>query len=80
MPMASRITSAMCSSLWELVCAPLFNVDGERLNLTWGQWHKAEATSTAHASGKRSDVRIQLSGLVSGRIYSIFYVNLSPDS
>src|SRR5258708_931800 len=60
--------------------APLFNVDGVNLNLTWGQWNTATATSTVHANGKRSDVRIQLSGLIPGGVYSIFYITTSPDS
>src|SRR5207248_1499503 len=51
--------------------ATLFNVDGVNLNLTWGQWNTATATSTVHANGKRTDVRIQLSGLIPGGVYSI---------
>jgi hypothetical protein len=64
--------------------APLFNVAGVALNLTWGQWQQASATATAHVTGgennSRSDVRIRLSGLVPGGVYSVFYINLNPDS
>jgi hypothetical protein len=60
--------------------APLFNNAGVNLNLTWGQWKAAAATSTAHANGKRTDVRVQLSGLVPNGVYSIFYVTIGPDS
>src|SRR5579871_347989 len=60
--------------------ASLFNDAGVNLNLTWGQWHQATASSTVHVSGKRTDVRIQLSGLVPGGVYSIFYVTFGPDS
>lgn len=64
--------------------APLFNIAGVNLGLTWEQWKAATATSTAHVQGgsnnPRTDVRIQLSGLVPGGVYSIFYVTLTPDS
>jgi len=64
--------------------APLFNVAGVNLGITWGQWKAASANSTAHVQGganhPRTDVRIQLSGLVPGGVYSIFYVTILPDS
>jgi hypothetical protein len=64
--------------------ANLFNVAGVNLGVTWGQWMAATATSTAHVQGganhPRTDVRIQLSGLIPGGVYSIFYVTLLPDS
>jgi hypothetical protein len=60
--------------------APLFNVAGVALDLTWGEWSSATATSTAHATGKRTDVRMQLAGLVPGGLYSIFWGTLQPDS
>jgi hypothetical protein len=62
----------------------LFNNAGVALNLTWGEWQKARATATAHVQGgknqPRTDVRLQLSGLVPGGVYSIFYGTLTPDS
>jgi hypothetical protein len=62
----------------------LFNNAGVALNLTWGEWQKAHATATAHIQGGKNqthtDVRIQLSGLVPGGVYSIFYGTLIPDS
>lgn len=60
--------------------APLFNVAGVALGRTWGDWKRAAATSTAHAAGPRTSARIQLTGLVPGGVYSVFYVNLDPDS
>lgn len=63
--------------------APLFTNTGINLNLTWGQWKAATASSTAKSNNgahPRTDVRIQLSGLVPGGVYSIFYVTLIPDS
>jgi hypothetical protein len=64
--------------------APLFNVAGVALDLTWGEWQTANATSTAHVQGgssnARTDVRIDLTGLVPGGVYSIFYGTLTPDS
>jgi hypothetical protein len=59
---------------------PLFNVAGVSLDLTWGDWKRASATSTVHAAGPWTDVSIRLTGLVPGGVYSAFYVNLDPDS
>ena len=60
--------------------APLFTVAGISLGVTWGEWSQATATSTAHATGKGTDVRMQLAGLVPGGLYSIFWGTLQPDS
>jgi hypothetical protein len=64
--------------------APLFNVAGVSLDLTWGQWQRATSESTAHRIGgpasRRTDVRLQLRGLVPGGVYSVFYITLMPDS
>ena len=63
--------------------APLFNVAGVGLGLTWGQWSAAAATSTVRVSGGRSartDVRLDFSGLVPSGVYSVFWGTLSPDS
>jgi hypothetical protein len=64
--------------------APLFNDAGVNLGLTWGQWSAASAMSTVRVSGgashPRTDVRIQLTGLIPNGVYSIFYINLSPDT
>src|SRR5215470_15028502 len=61
--------------------APLFGNSGINLGVTWGQWKGATATSTAHVQGgsnhPRTDVRLQLSGLIPGGVYSVFYVTLS---
>jgi hypothetical protein len=61
--------------------APLFNVAGVSLELTWGDWQSAGATSSAKVvGGPHTDIRIELSGLVPGGIYSVFYGTLGPDS
>lgn len=64
--------------------APLFNVAGVALNLTRGAWKQANAQSTARVMGgtnnARTDLRISLSGLIPGGVYSIFYGTLTPDS
>ena len=63
--------------------APLFNNAGVSLDLTWGEWTAASATSAVRTSGKsnaRTDVRLRFSGLVPGGTYSVFYGTLNPDS
>lgn len=63
---------------------PLFNVAGVPLERTWGQWQTGTATATARIVGgvnsPRTDVRLELSGLIPGGVYSIFYGTLLPDS
>jgi hypothetical protein len=52
--------------------------------LTWGRWAGAGASSTAKVMGgarnARTDVRMDLTGLVPGGRYSIFWGTLDPDS
>jgi hypothetical protein len=64
--------------------APLYNVNGAPLGLTWGQWSAATGSSSARTvietSGLATDVRLRLSGLVPGGIYSVFYGTFQPDS
>jgi hypothetical protein len=63
--------------------APLFNNAGVNLGLTWGAWSAASATSVVRVSGgskARTDVRLTLSGLVPGGVYSVFWGTLLPDS
>jgi hypothetical protein len=64
--------------------AQLYSSVGAALPLTWGEWSQASATATARVMGSsqsaRTDVRIQLSGLIPGGVYSIFYGTFSPDS
>lgn len=63
--------------------AHLFNVAGVSMDLTWGEWQQAAATSSAHQTGggsPRTDVRLTLSGLIPAGVYSLFYVTLGPDS
>jgi hypothetical protein len=64
--------------------APLFNNVGVTLGLTWGAWQAASGTATALSFGNdvhgHTDVAIQLSGLVPGGLYSLFWGTLSPDT
>jgi hypothetical protein len=64
--------------------APLYNLAGNALNLTWGQWSSATATSygwTITRDGTTStDFVIGMSGLVPNGVYSLFYRTFSPDS
>ncbi|MFN2503180.1 MAG: hypothetical protein ABR540_02915 [Acidimicrobiales bacterium] len=52
--------------------------------VTWGEWSSASATSTAHTLGgrgrPRTDVRLELGGLIPGGVYSVFWGTLQPDS
>ena len=63
--------------------APLFNNAGVGLDLTWGEWSAASATSAVRTIGKsnaRTDVRLSLSDLVPGGTFSVFWGTLNPDS
>ena len=62
----------------------LFNLAGEPLGETWGQFRAATASSQARIattpSGDATDVRITLSGLFPNGVYSLFYRTFVPDS
>jgi len=60
--------------------APLYSFEGNPLNLTWGQWTAATATSLAKAEGHRTDIEITMSGLIPNGVYSLFYTTFGPDS
>jgi hypothetical protein len=64
--------------------APLFNLGGTPLNLTWAQWNSATATSyawTVTVKGTTyTDFVIGMSGLVPHGVYSLFYRTFGPDS
>jgi hypothetical protein len=64
--------------------APLFTNSGVGMEMTWGEWSAATATSRALVIGgpdhRRTDVRLSLSGLVPGGLYSVFWGTLGPDS
>jgi hypothetical protein len=62
--------------------APLYSLAGLNLGVTWGEWRRATATSRAHcvAGGERTDVRVRLSGLIPGGVYSLFYATIEPDT
>jgi hypothetical protein len=64
--------------------APLFNLAGNALNLTWGQWSSASAKSYAwtvtHNGTTSTLFLITMSGLVPNGVYSLFYRTFQPDS
>jgi hypothetical protein len=64
--------------------APLFTNSGVAMNLTWGEWSSATATSRATVIGSssdpRTDIRLSLSGLVPNGLYSVYWGTLGPDS
>jgi hypothetical protein len=63
---------------------PLFNEAGAALGVTWGDWSAANSTAEAKVKGgpKNSEtvVDLDLSGLIPGGVYSIFWGTLNPDS
>jgi hypothetical protein len=64
--------------------APLFTNTGIAMDVTWGEWSAATAASRASVVGgpknSRTDVRMSLSGLVPGGLYSVYWGTLGPDS
>jgi hypothetical protein len=60
--------------------APLFNLAGEPLNLTWGQFSSATASSEAKQDRNQTGFDIALDGLIPNGVYSLFYRTFSPDS
>jgi hypothetical protein len=64
--------------------APLYNLAGDSMNLTYGQWNSATATSyvwTVTRNGVTdTDFVIAMSGLVPDGVYSLFYRTFGPDS
>ena len=64
--------------------APLFTNTGVGMGLTWGQWSAATAASRALVMGgrnhPRTDIRLSLTGLVPGGLYSVYWGTLGPDS
>jgi hypothetical protein len=63
--------------------APLFNLAGDSLNVTWGQFSSAAATSYAWTdtlNGVHTDFLFRMSGLIPDGVYSLFYRTFSPDS
>jgi hypothetical protein len=64
--------------------APLFTNSGVAMDLTWGEWSAATATSRASVIGNpsdpRTDIRLSMGGLVPGGLYSVYWGTLGPDS
>ena len=64
--------------------APLYNLAGNALNLTWGQFSSATATSSAWtdtlSGGTHTDFLIGIGGLIPNGVYSLFYRTFNPDS
>jgi hypothetical protein len=60
--------------------APLFNLEGNPLHLTWGQFSSATATSKVKQDRNHTDFDVRLSGLIPNGVYSLFYRTFGPDS
>lgn len=61
--------------------APLFNDAGVGLGLNWGRWQAAGGGAVARVRGGRETaVELNLTGLVPGGVYSVFWGTLDPDS
>jgi hypothetical protein len=64
--------------------APLYNLAGDPMNLTWGQFSSAAATSYAwtvtYNQTTYTQFLIELTGLVPKGVYSLFYRTFNPDS
>jgi hypothetical protein len=64
--------------------APLFTNAGVGLGRTWGEWSTATAASRAAVIGgpnqPRTDIRLSLTGLVPGGLYSVYWGTIGPDS
>ena len=62
--------------------APLFNDSGSNLGITWGQWMAGQASADLRLRPREGDTKVELnlSGLVPGGVYSVFYGTLNPDS
>jgi hypothetical protein len=62
--------------------APLFNDAGVGLGLNWGQWQAAggKAVARVRDGGSFTRVELNLTGLVPGGVYSVFWGTLEPDS
>jgi len=62
----------------------LYNLAGNALNLTWGQWSSATAESYAwtvtYHGTTYTDLLIRMSGLVPNGVYSLFYRTFGPDT
>ena len=64
--------------------APLFNLAGNSLGLTWGQFSSGTAKSVAwtetYGGTTHTQFLIGMSGLVPNGVYSLFYRTFNPDS
>ncbi len=64
--------------------APLFSVEGNPLDVTWGQFSSAAAKSYAWTDTfggvTHTDFAIGMSGLIPNGVYSLFYRSFGPDS
>jgi len=64
--------------------APLFNLEGNPLHLTWGQFSSATAKSYAWTTTRSGTTDtyflIGMSGLIPNGVYSLFYRTFGPDS
>jgi len=63
-----------------LPSAPLSNITGNLLGVTWGQFLMADADSWVSCRDGKTDVRLHLTGLIPNAVYSVFYRTFGPDS
>jgi hypothetical protein len=64
--------------------AGLYTADGTAMGITWERFRSVTATSQMKTmggpSGPRTDVRVELAGLLPGGVYSLFYATFVPDT
>jgi hypothetical protein len=60
--------------------APLYSLEGNPLNLIWGQWMTTTATAVAQTERDDTNIEITMSGLIPNGVYSLFYRTFGPDS
>ena len=64
--------------------AALYNLAGNALNVTWGRFSSATATSLVKTVTRKgtqyTDFKIALGGLVPNGVYSLFYRTFNPNS
>jgi hypothetical protein len=60
--------------------APLFNVSGQSLGVSWGKFKNAYATSVMTPIPNATRARLTFKRLRPNGVYSVFYGTISPDS
>ena len=63
--------------------APLYTIQGSSLDMTWGKWKSASASSLVIVAGNAQPqtlVTIRAGGLIPNAVYSVFYLTFGPDT